>query len=131
MFGLVAKPKKDLEELKSALSGDMSREERAYLEKLESSLKGQVDYDDPEQVEAEVRRREKERIAKNFKPRAPLYKQGQGGETQQLKPKSDDKQSYQNDPRYREYYDRLKKSRTESQADVDEQPMTMDDLEQK
>jgi hypothetical protein len=131
MFGLVAKPKKDLEQLKAALGGNVSPEERAYLEKLESSLKGQVDYDDPDQVEADIRRREKERIAKNFKPRAPLYKPAEGGETQELKPKRNEKPSYQNDPRYREYYDRLRKARTESNSDVDEQPMTMDDLEEK
>lgn len=129
MLGFVAKPRKDIENLKASLGDSMSPEERAYLEKLESSLKGQVDYDDPEQVEAEIRRRERERIAKNFKPRAPLYNKAEGGETQELKPKRDDKKSYQNDPRYREYYERLRKSRGDGGQDDNDQPMTMDDLD--
>lgn len=130
MLGFVARPRKNIENLKASLGDSMSPEERAYLEKLESGLKGQVDYDDPEQVESEIRRRERERIAKNFKPRAPLYNKAEGGETQELKPKRDDKKSYQNDPRYREYYDRLRKTRQATPSADDNQPMTMDDLEE-
>ncbi|MGI8906663.1 MAG: hypothetical protein ACR2IE_09260 [Candidatus Sumerlaeaceae bacterium] len=130
----MAKPKKQLDDLKSALGDQMTPAERAYLEKLESGLKAQPNYDDPEEVEAEIRRRERERIAKNFKPRAPLYRPAEGRETQDLKPRRDDKQSYQDDPRYREYYERLRKTREASGdagADDDLQPMTMDELEKR
>lgn len=135
----MSKPKKDLEKLKENLGENLSPEEQAYLEKLESELKGRIDYDDPEQVEAEIRRRERERIEKSFKPKNPLYG-GSSDRANSMKTsksaKNDTEQrtSYQEDPRYREYYDRLRQSRagqgTPAGTD-DVEAISMDELEKR
>jgi hypothetical protein len=136
MSGTVAKPKKkqQIDELKSALGDELTAEERAYLAKLENALKDQVDYENPEEVEAEIRRREKERIARNYKPRTPLYTETEANDTREVKTGTNDrKSSYQNDPRYKEYYERLRQARgsTNTPYEEDVQPMTMDDLEKR
>jgi len=132
------KQKKSLDSLKQSLGGDLTAEERAYLEKLENELKGKIDYEDPEQVEAEIRRRERERVQREFKPRAPLY--GAGGtkpntmKTPGNQDETDSRKSYQSDPRYKEYYDRLRQAKgtaAPAAAGEEVETLSMDDLEKR
>jgi hypothetical protein len=134
---IVGKKDKSLRELKESLGQDLSAEERAYLSSVESNLKNQIDYDKPEEVEAEIRRREREKLEKNYRPRAPLY--GPRLNNKSGKDEGNDTdfrhQSYQQDPRYKAYYDRLRKDRadaTKSQTYDDEvEAISMDDLEKR
>lgn len=112
----------------------MSTEERAYLEKLENSLKNQIDYESPEEVEAEIRRRENARIARDFKPRNQLYTPGRQQHVSRPEDETVQRKSYQQDPRYREYYERLRQNRGGSDNptapyDDDVEAVSMDDLE--
>lgn len=135
----MSKSKNELEKLKESLGGELSAEERAYLEKLESELKGKINYEDQDQVEAEIRRREQERIRKTFKPKTPLFT-GSGEKTNNMKTTkssgndTEQRQSYQNDPRYREYYERLRQARGQAQttpAEDEVEAISMDDLEKR
>lgn len=101
----------------------VSREEQEYLDRMER----QVQQKQAQEIaDRELRRREQEKLRESYKPSQPLYSKTQTS--------ADSKNSYQNDPRYKEYYDRLKKSRSDNsnnETEVDDalDAITMDDLD--
>lgn len=133
------------ETLSDALGEELSPEERAYLEQFEQKLKSDLNFEDPAAVEAEIRRRERERLEKTYRPYAPLYKnsdqpssiggpkQGNGQTRSSSGSDSRPPRSFQNDPRYREYFERLKResstSRPTTKYDEEVRPTSLEELD--
>ncbi|MBX7245332.1 MAG: hypothetical protein K1X53_07520 [Candidatus Sumerlaeaceae bacterium] len=103
-------------------------------------LENPIDFDDPEAVEAELRRRELEEIARNFNPQRPLYPERHKVSQSVKKPLNrkgpandgqdhSSRQSYQSDPRYKQFYDQVKKRPAANDYDAEVQPMSLDELE--
>ena len=134
------------ETLNDAPREELSPEERAYLEKLEQKLKSDVNFEDPASVDAELRRRERERLEKTYRPYAPLYpgsdqpssgagapRPANGQSRSATSSDSRPSRSFQNDPRYREYFERLKRetssSRPTSKYDEEVKPTSLEELD--
>ena len=128
-----------LDQLIDALGKDLGKDEQEYISKLESYMSKRAPLgDDPALREAELKQREQERERiRNYKPTSPLYDSRQRGQQQPVKkptvvqstpPK---KRSYQDDPRYKEFYDRLRKT-TRTQTNYDEEivPTSLEELEE-
>lgn len=136
-------PAENPDSLKEALGTNLTPEEQAYLEGLETRLKGELDFEDPASVEAELRKREWEQLQKSYRPHAPLYGKGSyqatPGEAHAVKGNSGDprdknpqQKSYQNDPRYREYFERLRRETVHqppNKYDEEVKPQSLDELD--
>lgn len=133
-----------LRELLDSFGDALSPEERRHLEQAAGNVRGGVNFDDPAAVEAELERLDRERLQRNFKPLVPLYGALRGGNKNREVKKGNDKpvgkptrasndarKSYQNDPRYKEFYDRLKREAPPPpDYEEDVQPMTLEELEE-
>ena len=112
----------------------LSVEEQTYLEDLQRQVQANIGSDESSATEAEFRRRERERISREYSPANPLYQAPEGESHSVVKPKKpegDKGGSYQKDPRYREFYERLKKQAPQRQPSVyDEEvhPMSLEEL---
>jgi hypothetical protein len=93
-----------------------------------------------EETEEELRRREWEEIQRKFRPQVPLYDTRFGGRgvtkparkkpADPLGPKQGPKRSsYQQDPRYRSFYEEIRRSQHKQDYDENPNPMTLDELE--
>lgn len=134
-----------IDELIDALGEDLSREEREYVERMKAYSSGKISVDNSEPAEVELRQREQETIRRDYAPTSPLYgsrqRQGEmcvkkshphkGKQPAKPEPPPQPKRSYQNDPRYKAFYDRLRQSNS-SQVDYNEEvvPHTLDELEE-
>ncbi len=136
----------ELDDLLHELGNDMPSELLEHLEDLQRVADAGINLEDPRAVEAALRKLEYERIKREFQPRVPLYGirvKGEGevaknNEPQRTPPPRDQKsresrrRSYQEDPRYRAFYERLRKRQQEESSKYDEPPefSSLEELEQ-
>lgn len=123
----------ELEKFLREMRGDGSPEEQLYLDSQRNKKASEIDFDDPAAVEAELRRLEYQRLQRDFRPSHPLYARPQGDVSSMSEPKKPSgKGSYQNDPRYRDFYSRLKQANTRPTTHYDEevQPMSLEELDE-
>jgi hypothetical protein len=132
----------ELADLVRELGDETSPVVKMYIEELQTLADAGVDLKNPDAVEAELRRREYERVLREFKPVSPLYeirvvggppvkKPRPGAQPSPKTPDPEKKRgSYQNDPRYREFYDRLRRNQ-EQKPSYDDPPeaVTLSDLD--
>lgn len=138
--------RQELDALRRELGEELPPELLEHLEDLQRIAEEGIDFDDPQAVEAALRRLEYRRIEREFKPRAPLYGIRVGGEGETVAPKNDPdrtppekkdsmkreerRRSYQSDPRYREFYERLRQSQREKQKTNYDEPPEFSSLEE-
>jgi hypothetical protein len=139
--------RKELDELRRELGDNIPPELLEHLEDLQKVADAGIDFDDPQAVEAALRRLEYERIEREFQPRVPLYgislRRGDEVRSKDDKLKKTPTQqdqsererrrrSYQDDPRYREFYERLRKNQTKDTSHYDEPPQfsSLEELDQ-
>lgn len=136
--------RRELEELRAEFGSDLPEELLAHLEDLQAVADAGVNFDDPQAVEAALRRLEYERIKREFKPHAPLYGIRVGEDMAKdkepkptpppggSKPRERCRRSYQDDPRYRAFYERLKNRQQQESSKYDEPPefSSLEELEQ-
>ncbi len=125
----------ELEELLRELGQDLPPDLLQHLEDLQKVADAGINFDDPQEVEQALRRLEYERIKREFHPRVPLYGIRVDGEGE-MKPGKDPsptpppqeptgrgrKRSYQDDPRYRAFYERLRAQQQKETTKYDEPP---------
>ncbi len=136
----------EIEKLLAELGDELPPNLRAEVEELRKRCDANDVLLDPAAVEKVRSRLEFELIQRKYRPRVPLY--GMGGErtrsmtkdphNRKTPPESKTpnserpRRSYQEDPRYRAFYERLKKEQQQTKPDYDEPPefTTLDELEQ-
>lgn len=125
----------ELEELLRELGKDLPPDLLEHLKDLQKVAHAGIDLDDPQAVEQALRRLEFERIKREFHPRVPLYGMRVEGE-EEMKPRKDPsptpqpqetsgrerKRSYQDDPRYRAFYERLRSQQQKENTKYDAPP---------
>lgn len=137
---------RELEELRAEMGSDFPPDLLMELEDLQKVAEAGIDLQDPQAIETALRKLEYERIKREFKPRVPLYgmRVGEGEEMAKDKeapktPPSDNssarekrRRSYQEDPRYRAFYERLKNRQQQESSKYDEPPefSSLEELEQ-
>ncbi|MCX7625423.1 MAG: hypothetical protein N2Z21_04350 [Candidatus Sumerlaeaceae bacterium] len=140
----VPERRRELDELRAELGADLPEDLLAHLEDLQAVADAGVDFDDPQAVEAALRRLEYERIKREFRPQVPLYgirvgeEMAKDRESKHTPPPGDSKprerrrRSYQDDPRYRAFYERLKNRHQQESSKYDEPPefSSLEELEQ-
>lgn len=127
------------ESVSQAPVDELSEEDRAFLEQFEQRAR----QNEPSDNDVEQRRREIEHVQKNYRPRTPLYHTGsnhiRSGDSHAVKgrpeeaPDKSQQKSYQNDPRYREYFERLRREgvqlRPSTNYDEEVKPVSLDQLD--
>ncbi|MGC8741818.1 MAG: hypothetical protein ACP5UB_10220 [Candidatus Sumerlaeaceae bacterium] len=136
----------ELEQLLHELGHDVPPELLEHLEDLQRVADAGINLDDLRAVEATLRKLEYERLKREFHPRVPLYGIRVSGEEDMAKNNDSHKtptpgdsraherrrRSYQDDPRYRAFYERLRNRQQQESSKYDEPPefSSLEELEQ-